>query len=122
VLPNDVYVPTTYFEPDVTYNYIAGLSNKGTAPSGNAYEKDDPLYLYKIADFIPKESSNPDETTITYEDVRLATIKIPDTITKNKCDLLFKYDYTIVPCMDYGRLDWLAVSNTIDFSNLHNFD
>jgi hypothetical protein len=24
--------------------------------------------------------------------------------------------------MDYGRLDWLAVSNTIDFSNLHNFD
>ena len=122
VVPNDAYVPTTYFEPNVEYNYIAGLSDKGTAPSGNAYEKDDPLYLYKIADFIPKESNNPDETTITYDDVRLATIKIPDTLTKNKCDLLFKYDYTIVPCMDYGRLDWLAVSNTIDFSNLHNFD
>mgnify|MGYP003317759024 CR=1 FL=1 len=35
---------------------------------------------------------------------------------------IFKYDYTIVPCMTYGKLDHLAVSNTVDFSKLHNFN
>jgi hypothetical protein len=124
VLPNDAYIPFTIFTPNVNDNYIAGMSDKGTNPSGNPYEKDDPLYIYEVADYIPeiKNYTYEDYTNLTYDDVQLATLKVPNTLTENNCDLLFKYDYTIVPCMDYGRLDHLAVSNTIDFSKLHNFD
>ena len=57
-----------------------------------------------------------------YNDVKLASIKIPNVVIDNGLDLPFKYDYTIVPCMNYGRLDHLAVSNTIDFGKLHAFN
>ena len=124
VFPSDAYVPFTTFTPNEDDNYIAGMSNKGNDPSGNPYEKDDPLHIYEVADYIPeiKNYTYEDYANLTYDDVQLATLKVPNTLTENNCDLLFKYDYTIVPCMDYGRLDYLAVSNTIDFSKLHNFD
>ena len=68
--------------------------------------------------FIPDENNG-----YTYPDVKLATLKVPSVIiNKSLPDLPFKYDYTVVPCMDYGKLDHLAVSNTVDFSKLHDFE
>jgi hypothetical protein len=52
----------------------------------------------------------------------LANIEFPQTLTKNNLDLPFKYEYTLVPCMEYGKLEHLAVSNTIDFGKLRDFN
>ena len=57
-----------------------------------------------------------------YGDIKLGGIKLPDVVSANGLDLPFKYDYTLVPCMNYGKLDHLAVSNTVDFSKLHAFN
>lgn len=62
-------------------------------------------------------------TDYKYEDVLLGTVIMPDIINDNtNLSLPFTYEYTIVPCMEYGKLDHLKVSNTINFQNLHNFD
>jgi hypothetical protein len=58
---------------------------------------------------------------LKYPDVKLGTITLPEEPFNNSESFPFKYDYTIVPCMEYGRLDHLAVSNTIDFTHLHDF-
>ena len=63
-----------------------------------------------------------DENYLDYTPVKLASIKLPQVVYTNGLDLPFKYDYTLVPCMSYGRLDHLAVSNTVDFSKLHAFN
>jgi hypothetical protein len=48
---------------------------------------------------------------------------MPKIINDNtNLSLPFTYEYTIVPCMEYGKLDHLKVTNTINFQNLHNFD
>jgi hypothetical protein len=78
--------------------------------------------VYKISDFLPSNFSHDNENRISYDDVKLASLKIPGALTVNNTDLYFTYDYTIVPCMNYGRLDHLAVSNTINFSNLYQFN
>jgi hypothetical protein len=52
----------------------------------------------------------------------LASITLPEIVTANGVDLPFVYDYTIIPCMSYGKLEHLAVSNTVDFSKLHDFN
>lgn len=129
VVPQDSFVAYADFVPDPTYNYIKNGDTESypeyVDADGNVltFEKDDPLSLYTVADFIPIKSGNIKEASdIIYDDVKLASIKIPLTLVDNKCDLLFKYNYTIVPCMNYGRLDHLAVRNTVDFSKLHNFD
>lgn len=57
-----------------------------------------------------------------YADVTLASITLPEIVTYNGVDLPFIYDYTITPCMSYGKLEHLAVSNTVDFSKLHDFN
>jgi hypothetical protein len=66
----------------------------------------------------------PDENTgYKYEDVLLGTVIMPEFINNNtNLSLPFTYEYTIVPCMEYGKLDHLKVNNTINFKNLHNFD
>ena len=111
VMPLDTYVSHKMFMPNTTSNYIYGANEK---PSSGKPEGE-PIYLYTIADFLP--------VNYEYQDVRLASIHMPPVVTyKNLPDLPFKYDYTIVPCMNYGRLDKLAVSNTVDFSNLRNFE
>lgn len=58
----------------------------------------------------------------SYTDIKLANIEFPQTLTKNNLDLPFKYEYTLVPCMEYGKLEHLAVSNTIDFGKLRDFN
>ena len=110
-VPSDAYVSYEMFKPDVTINYIEGNDK----PKPLNYPKDDALVLYTIGDFLPINNE--------YTDVRLATLQLPPIITaKSLPDLPFKYDYTLVPCMNYGRLDKLAVSNTVDFSKLRDFD
>ena len=113
VVPIDVYVPKETFEPNEYDNYILGDFSKPYPE----YVGESPISLHNVADFIPEEFK---ETA--YEDIKLANITIPKVIVNNGLDLPFKYDYTIVPCMNYGRLDHLAVSNTVDFSKLHAFN
>jgi hypothetical protein len=114
VVGMDTYVPVSKFLPNISSNYIKGYSS-----ANGTYPKDDPISLHVVADFIPRKS----ETEVFgYEDLTLANVKLPSVLTYNNIDLPFKYDYTIVPCMNYGRLDHLAVSNTVDFSKLHAFD
>lgn len=115
VLPVDSFVSSAYFKPNPEYNYIHGY----TKPAGT-YPKDDKMYLYTIADFIPENVEY--KSNFEYDSVKLASIKIPEKVANNGLDLPFKYEYTIVPCMNYGKLQHLAISNTIDFSKLHAFN
>ena len=62
------------------------------------------------------------DTDLSYNDISLAYLTIPKKLIDNGIDLPFKYDYTITPCMRFGKLTNLSVSNTIDFSNLHAFN
>ena len=57
-----------------------------------------------------------------YSDLKLGQLNFPKIISDYSWNLPFKYDYTLVPCMEYGRLEHLAVSNTIDFSNMRDFN
>ena len=110
VFSHDEIITKNYFIPSQEFNYI-----KGTTPT-DTYPKNDPIEVLTMADFIPEDGK------YDYNDVKLASIKIPNVVIDNGLDLPFKYDYTIVPCMNYGRLDHLAVSNTIDFGKLHAFN
>lgn len=122
VVPMDSYIPETKFKANTSYNYIEGNARppiRFNSPS--KYPYDDPLIQYTVSDFIPT-NLNDNSEFLKYEDIKLANIKIPALISVNGLDLPFKYDYTLVPCMSYGRLDHLAVSNTVDFSKLHAFN
>lgn len=118
------------FLPDPTKNYIFGYDNKPitTDPSvtDNQFPKDDWMVLKVFAEFIPKPEPQDEGVTdinaLKYTDVELAEIKIPQSFVDSNLDLPFKYSYTLEPCMNYGKLEHLQVSNTIDFSNLRNFD
>lgn len=121
VVPIDTFANGMQFVPNPTYNYINGY----TKPSGD-YPKDDMLYIYTVSDFIPEnmdsEYMQEEENCYKYPDLKLANITIPSVVAQNGLDLPFKYSYTVVPCMNYGKLEHLAVSNTIDFSKLHAFN
>lgn len=123
VMPIDTFVSSYYFQPNENYNYIHGYKT----PS-SLYPKDDKLYLYTVANFIPDHSDEYYSDTEAkdqfhkYNDLILANIKIPEKVASNGLDLPFKYEYTIVPCMNYGKLQHLTISNTIDFSKLHAFN
>ena len=135
VLPEDTFLSSDRFEFNQDYNCldVNGVIMRPTYVVDNVttyvkpvykditeYPKDHGLTLYIVQDFIPAPPDN--NSSSTYEDVRLGSIKIPATLTDNGLDLPFKYDYTIVPCMIYGKLPHLAVSNTVDFSKLHAFN
>lgn len=47
--------------------------------------------------------------------VKVATVK-KDKLDENVKDAEYFIDYTVCPCMPYGLLDHLAISNTIDFN------
>ena len=119
VVPIDTYVSHERFVPNTTDNYIAGYdkpSHKDEPKDG--FPNEGPIMLFTVADFIPHDEN---DTSLQYNDITLANIKIPRDISVHGLDLPFKYDYTLVPCMNFGRLDHLAVSNTVDFSKLHAF-
>ena len=118
-VPNDAILPPSKFTPDASKNYINSYEKPvGINEPETGYPKDDPIYLYTFAEFIP----DPNYLDLGYEDVKLASIKLPETVFSNGLDLPFIYDYSIVPCMNYGKLQHLAISNTVDFGKLHAFD
>ena len=122
VVPMDTFVSSNYFVPNVNYNRIHGKDKpKGVDEPENGYPKDDEIFLYTVADFIP-DNDETGNSYLKYSDLKLANIKIPKVVSSNGLDLPFKYDYTIVPCMNYGKLQHLAISNTVDFSKLHAFN
>lgn len=108
---SDAYVPYSEFQPNEADNYIEGSSTiPKVTPIG------EPISIHKIGDFLVTDKS------MEYKDLCLASLKIPSAIFKKSSqDFPFKYSYTIVPCMDYGKLDHLAVSNTVNFNNLRAF-
>ena len=122
-VPIDTFVSSEQFEADESKNYIYGVNQPD--PS---LPDDDPLYIYVLSDFIPMEKPINSslivegETYYGYKDFILGNITIPKVVVNNGLDLPFKYDYTLVPCMNYGKLQHLAVSNTVDFSKLHAFN
>lgn len=60
-----------------------------------------------------------------YNAINLGSIVLPENTNGvnqiQSYELPLVYKYTIVPCMNYGKLQNLAVSNTIDFLNINNF-
>lgn len=118
VVPIDSYVSSDKFQPNPEYNYI----KNHTKPEGE-FPKDDPIELYTLAEFIPNiEEVDGKEKLETYPPIKLGSITIPKVLSVNGVDLPFKYDYTITPCMSYGKLDHLKVSNTVDFGKLRAFE
>ena len=114
VIPKNSYVSSDYFLPNTSDNYIREYNQ----PSGNYSQAGEyPISLHTIDEFIPNEEAN-----YEYESVKLASINFPSVVVDNQLNFPFKYNYTIVPCMNYGKLDHLAVSNTVDLSNLHSFN
>ena len=119
VVPIDTYVSCERFIPTTDYNYIVGYDKPYHEDEPkDGFPDEGPIMLFTVADFIPQDDEN---TSLQYNDIVLANIKIPRDISVYGLDLPFKYDYTLVPCMNFGRLDHLAVSNTVDFSKLHAF-
>ena len=119
VVPIDTYVSCERFIPSTDYNYIAGYDKPYHVDEPkDGFPNEGPIMLFTVADFIPHDEN---DTSLQYNDITLANIKIPRDISVHGLDLPFKYDYTLVPCMNFGRLDHLAVSNTVDFSKLHAF-
>ena len=124
IFQKDIYLSDKLFVPSIQYNYIQGkedLRVKGPQEPAEGYPKDDPIQIYTIAEFIPGNVNNNDDNYLKYNDVKLASIKIPEDVVNNHSKFPFIYDFTLVPCMNYGRLEHLAVSNTINFSNLYDF-
>ena len=116
VVPMDQFISFDKFKPNSEYNKIIGYDN----PEGE-YPKDDYLEIYSIADYIPNNVIN-QNNYLTYDPIKLGNIKIPSKLAYSTSIFPFKYDYTLVPCMNYGRLDHLSVSNSIDFSKLWSFE
>lgn len=124
---HDTFVSCNKFIPNQDYNKLDNYegsplleSVKNLEPK-DGYPKDNVLELYTIADFIPSNDSSDVDNFIKYSKIKLASIKIPKHFN-SKCGFPFKYNYTLVPCMNYGRLDHLKISNSINFENLYNFD
>ncbi len=123
-VPMDTYVPYSKFKPDLNYNYIIPYheqSPQGPDKPEDGYPDEQPIELCTVSDFIPSKDED-DANYLAYGDIKLAKLKLPRTVLSKDLNLPFKYDYTIVPCMNYGKLDHLAMSNTIDFSKLNNFN
>lgn len=124
---HDTFVSNNKFVPNQNYNKLDNYEGSPLSESvknlepKDGYPKDDILELYTIADFIPSNDPSDVDNFIKYSKIKLASIKIPKYFN-NKCGFPFKYNYTLVPCMNYGRLDHLKISNSINFENLYNFD
>ena len=85
-------------------------------------EYKNPFYFYRPETY-HETVLNTD--TDEYNAINLGSIVLPEntnSMTQNQSsELPLVYKYTLVPCMSYGKLQNLAVSNTIDFRNIDNF-
>lgn len=78
-------------------------------PNENTYHKAE----------VSDQTSKTDPVRI-YDELYLASIKINPPV--NTIPLFFTYEYTLVPCMEYGKLNHLEVSNIINFANINDFN
>ena len=73
----------------------------------------------EVVEFEKKAGHFPDDVVVnTFKRpvlVKVATVK-KNELDKNTKDAEYHIDYTVCPCMPYGVLDHLAISNTIDFN------
>ncbi len=106
--PKTTYIPGNKFVPSKNINWMWNTMN--ASPYEDLGEKR--LYLYKNDGYIINKNS------IKYPSVKLGNFKIPQDINS----LPFIYNYTLVPCMEYGKLDHLKIKNSIDFSKIKDFN
>ena len=120
----DTYLTNSEFTPNPAVNYIEGYQrpNSDYDYTQDGHQYDAPMGLFCLAEFIPQLDATKEEGLTQYEDVKLGTIQLPKAVADNELDLPFKYNYTIIPCMNYGKLEHLTVRNTVDFSQLHAFN
>lgn len=116
ILPKTTMVKYDKFQPKVDINYIEGYNTLI-----EVYPGEKPIKLYVVEQYLPTKPIENNDLGI-YEDVKLASLKLPELVDNNNLTFPFKYDYTLVPCMEFGKLDYLKVSNSIDFSKLYLFD
>ena len=107
---------------------ISNLEGKTLQYMYNTYYKNDNV------DVLPFDFSKPNtyHSKLIYENnsdlnsILLGTVVLPDKILDQELgqslQLPFTYKYKIIPCMSYGKLENLAVANTIDFNNINNFN
>ena len=85
-------------------------------------EYTNPFYFYQPETYHEKVF---DIQNDEYNAINLGSIVLPENTNgvnqPQSYELPLVYKYTIVPCMNYGKLQNLAVSNTIDFLNINNF-
>ena len=105
--PKTTYIPGNKFVPNKNINWMWNSQN--ASPYESIGEKR--LYLYKNDGYIINKNS------IKYPSVKLGNVKIPKDIN----NLPITYNYTLIPCMEYGKLDHLKIKNSIDFSKINNF-
>lgn len=111
ILPEeDIYLYENDVKLDLTANYIENWGRPSSVP--------DRLQPIKVSgpSFLPE---SPD---YKYKDIKFASFKLPKLLVDQGVNIPFKYDYSIVPCMEYGKLKHLKVSNTLDLNNLNNFN
>jgi hypothetical protein len=116
----DLYISSKNFIPNKNYNWIYGDPDKHAYVEGDDTSEKIatyPINIYKIGNYIPDESNE-----YKYDSINLASIQIPSLLIDHKTNFNCKYNYTLIPCMNYGKLDHLAVSGTVNFQNLFNFN
>ena len=106
----DLYISYDNFEPNSSYNDIESTTEPDPVS---------PIYLFRPNDYIHKLSGK--VISHDQDDLNIAQINIPSEFAAEGLKFPLKYDFTLVPCMDFGKLDHLAVSQTIDFSKLDDF-
>lgn len=116
IFPKTTMVKYDKFQPQVDINYIEGYDT----PTG-VYPGEKPIKLSVVEQYLPSKPIENNDLDI-YKDVKLATLKLPSVVSDNNLAFPFTYDYTIIPCMEFGKLDHLKVKNTIDFSKLSLFN
>ena len=96
----DYYLRLAYFVPHINNNFKLYLSNNTQDSS-----------------YLPCKDNN-----FTYEDIKIATFEIPKIVKQNKDEFNCVYSYRLTPCMNYGKLSHLAISNSINIGNIFAFD
>ena len=116
---NNLSAPYTAFQPSYEYNRIKNIDDSPKQATTKTLREDEgTITLLNYDKFLPNVENN-----YTYESIRLGEVTIPEYAYKygNK-DIPCKYTYSLIPCMNYGKLNHLKITNTIDFNKLNDFN
>lgn len=118
-LKNNNFLNTTL--GDIYEDLENNLKNIKLSESGNFDFPESNTYHGSNNSYLISNNSS-DSNYLNYSDIKLGSIKIPKEIFDDNHTFPFKYNYTLVPCMEYGKLENLKITNTINFDNIKNFD